>query len=208
MINTFATQILTLPAWIALVLVFAVPALEASAFVGFVFPGEIALILGGVLAHEGRVPLVAVLAAGIVGAVVGDSIGYAVGCRWGRRLLDGTLGRFVNHKHLDRGEAYLAARGGKAVFIGRFTAALRAMIPGLAGMARMPYRKFLAYNFSGGVAWAVLAVLLGYLAGTGWRAAANTASTIGLAVFGLVILGVAAASLRSLVRLGTGKDNR
>ncbi|HEX6514704.1 MAG TPA: DedA family protein, partial [Nocardioidaceae bacterium] len=114
-------------------MVFLLPALEASAFLGFVFPGEIALILGGVLAFQGVVPLWAVLVAGFAGAVIGDNIGYLIGGRYGRRLVDGTLGRFVNRNHIDRGERYLAERGGKAVFLGRFTAALRVMIPGLAG---------------------------------------------------------------------------
>jgi membrane protein DedA with SNARE-associated domain len=195
MVDTVAAHILALPAWVALLLVFALPALESSAFVGFIFPGEIALILGGVLAYEGRVPLVAVLVAGVAGAIIGDSVGYAVGRRWGRRLLDGTVGRFVNHKHLDRGERYLAARGGKAVFFGRFTAALRVMIPGLAGMARMRYRVFLGYNVAGGGSWAITAVLLGYLAGSSWRAAAHLASSIGLGALGLVIVGVAAGYL-------------
>jgi membrane protein DedA with SNARE-associated domain len=195
MINTIAAHILAFPAWLALLLVFALPALESSAFVGFVFPGEIALILGGMLAYEGRVSLVAVLAAGIAGAIAGDSVGYAVGRRWGRRLLDGTLGRFVHHKHLDRGERYLAERGGKAVFFGRFTAALRVMIPGLAGMARMRYRVFLGYNVAGGAAWATMSVLLGYLGGKSWQAAAHLASSVGLAALGLVIFGAAAGYL-------------
>src|SRR2546421_10681697 len=86
----------------AYALVFLLPALESSAFIGFLFPGEIAVLLGGVLAFEGRVPLLAVLTAAVLGAVVGDSIGYAVGRRWGDRILRGTLGRLVRQRHLDR----------------------------------------------------------------------------------------------------------
>src|SRR6188472_2510598 len=111
MISTVAEHILMLPAWAALMVVFALPALECSAFVGFVFPGELALILGGVLASEGRVSLVAVMAAGIAGAAVGDSVGYAVGKRYGQRMLDATVGRFVKVGHLDRAQSYLAERG-------------------------------------------------------------------------------------------------
>jgi membrane protein YqaA with SNARE-associated domain len=72
---------------------FVVPLLESSAFVGFVFPGEIAVLLGGVLAFQHRVSLPAVLAAAIAGAVIGDTVGYAVGHRYGRRLLSGRTGR-------------------------------------------------------------------------------------------------------------------
>jgi membrane protein DedA with SNARE-associated domain/membrane-associated phospholipid phosphatase len=202
MIDTVATHILALPVWVVLLLVFIVPALESSAFVGFVFPGEVALILGGVLAYEGRLPLVAVLAAGILGAIIGDSIGYLVGRRYGRGLLEGTLGRFVNHKHFDRAERYLAERGGKAVFFGRFTAALRVMIPGLAGMSRMHYPKFALYNVAGGVAWSTMCVLLGYLGGSSWRHVEHLASRIGLGVLAVVVLGFAGGYLLRRSRSG------
>src|SRR5438552_11958765 len=95
-------RILMLPGWLVLALVFAFPALEASAFVGFVFPGELAVILGGVLAEQHRIPLWAALVAGISGAVIGDSVGYGIGKRWGRGLLDGSVGRFVKKHHIDR----------------------------------------------------------------------------------------------------------
>ena len=180
MISALASHILTLPAWLALLVVFALPALESSAFVGFVFPGEVALILGGVIASQGRVSLASVLAAAIAGAVVGDSVGYAVGRRYGRRMLDSTLGRFVNASHLDRGETYLAERGGKAVFFGRFTAALRVLIPGLAGMSGLRYRTFLCYNVASAVGWGTLSVLLGYLGGSNWRHVEQLASHVGL----------------------------
>src|SRR5207245_5459964 len=82
-------------------------------------------------------------------------------------------------------------RGGKAVCLGRFTAALRVMIPGLAGMARMRYRMFLLYSVAGGAAWATGMVLLGYLAGASWQKAAHWASRIGLALLALILLGFA-----------------
>src|SRR5690349_24528548 len=98
--------LLALPGWAALLAVFLLPALESSAFLGFWFPGEIAVILGGVAAAAGRMPLAAMIAAAILGAVIGDSIGYAVGKRWGHQMLDGTIGRLpiVRHelgKHLE-----------------------------------------------------------------------------------------------------------
>ncbi|MEA2508596.1 MAG: hypothetical protein QOG21_678 [Actinomycetota bacterium] len=161
--------LLGLHGWVVLAVVFALPALEASAFVGFVFPGEIAVLLGGVLAYEHRAPLIAVIAAGVAGAIVGDSIGYFVGVRWGRKILNGTVGRFFSEEHLDSAERYMANRGGRAVFLGRFTAALRVFIPGLAGMSSMHYPTFLVYNVAGGTVWATGFVLAGYAAGSGWR---------------------------------------
>ena len=190
-----AERILALHGWVALLIVFLAPALEASAFVGVVFPGEIAVLLGGVLAFQHRVPLPAVLAAAIGGAIIGDSAGYLVGRRWGRRLLHGSIGRVVKHDHIDRAERLLARHGGKAVFIGRFTAALRALIPGLAGMAKLPYRSFLVYNVAGGTLWAGAFVLLGYAAGTSWRRVEAVAKDASL----LVLLALAAGGAIVLV---------
>lgn len=201
MINTIASHILGLPAWLALVVVFLLPALESSVFLGFVFPGEIALILGGVLASQGRVSLVAVLGAGILGAIIGDSVGYLVGRRYGRRLIDGTLGRFIPHHHVDRAEKYLAERGGRAVFFGRFTASLRAMIPGLAGMSRMSYRRFVGFNVAGGAIWGAYTVILGFLGGSSWQHVAHLASRIGLAALGLFVLALAGGWLLRHTRL-------
>lgn len=190
-IGTIAHHILGLHGWPALAVIFALPMLESSAFIGFVFPGEIAVFLGGVLAYEGRISLPAALAAAIAGAILGDTIGYVVGRRFGRRLIYGSVGRLVNRRHLERGERYLAVRGGKAVFLGRFTTALRVMIPGLAGMVRMRYRIFVTYNVAGGAAWAVTYVLLGYLAGASWRRVEHVASRAGLATVIVVVLAIA-----------------
>src|SRR6266540_4334230 len=145
-----ADRILALHGWVVLVVVFLLPALESSAFIGFIFPGEIAVLLGGVLASQHRAPLPAVIAAAVAGAIIGDSVGYLVGRRWGRTMLHSSIGRIIKHEHLDRAERYLAERGGPAVFLGRFTAALRVLIPGLAGMARLRYRTFVVYNALGG----------------------------------------------------------
>ncbi len=186
--TSIANAILGLPPWLVLALVFVMPALESSAFVGFVFPGEITLVLGGVLAFEGNLPLAAVLVAGITGAVAGDSVGYAVGKRHGRRLLDGTLGRFVNARHLDRASTYLAERGGRAVFFGRFTATLRVLVPGLAGMSGMPYRTFLLFNVASAFGWGTLSVMLGYLGGRSWRHVEQVASRIGLGTLTAVMV--------------------
>jgi undecaprenyl-diphosphatase len=172
---------------VALLVVFAVPALESSAFVGFVFPGEVALILGGVLAAQGVVPLWAVLVAGFLGAAVGDSVGYAIGRRYGRPILDRTVGKVVKREHVDRAESYLAERGGQAVFLGRFTAALRVLIPGLAGMAGLRYRVFLAYNVAGAAGWVTMSVFLGYVGGTSWKHVEHLASRIGLGALALLV---------------------
>jgi membrane protein DedA with SNARE-associated domain len=197
-------RILGLYGWAVLAVVFLTPALEASVFLGVVIPGEIAVLLGGVLAFQHRAPLPSVLAA-VAGAIVGDSVGYLVGWRWGRRLLDGSVGHLVARHHLDRAERYLAERGGPAVFFGRFTAALRALIPGLAGMAGLHYRTFAVYNAAGGLLWASGFVLLGYVAGTSWRHVEQVAKRASLL---LLLALVATALLVVAVRWLVGYPDR
>src|SRR2546423_7043434 len=164
-----AEAILTMLGRVEVLVVSALRALGSSAFVGFIFPGEIAVLLGGVLASEGKVPLAAVIAVAVLGAVLGDTIGYAVGRRWGEKILGGTLRRFIRQHHVERGKNYLARRGGTAVFFGRFTAALRVLVPGLAGMSGVSYGRFLVFNLAGGAVWATGFVLIGYAAGESWR---------------------------------------
>jgi membrane-associated protein len=174
--------ILKLPPWLALALVFLLPALEASAFVGVVLPGEIGVILGGVLANQHKLPLTAVLIAGIAGAIIGDSIGYFVGRRYGETLLSKIPNRILKPEHVARAEQTVRDFGGKAVFLGRFTAALRALVPGMAGMSRLHYGRFLVWNVAGGAIWAAAFVILGYLAGSQYQRLEHYANLIGLAL--------------------------
>jgi len=187
--------ILRLAGPLVLVVVFVLPALEASTLLGIVVPGELALVLGGLLAHQGRVPLWAAVVAGAAGAVVGDSVGYAIGRRMGERLLAYLPRRLVDPRQVERATALLRRLGGRAVLVGRFTAALRALVPGLAGLAGVPYRTFAAYNLAGGVLWATGFVLLGFAARPAWRTAERVAGQAGLVVLGTVVVGAAAAAL-------------
>lgn len=183
-----------------LALVFLIPALEASAFVGFVFPGEVAVILGGVAAWRGTVPLWAVIAAAVAGAVIGDSAGYLIGRRWGEGLLHGTIGRLPVirrrlDKHLESARAYVRRRQGSAVFFGRFTAALRVLVPGLAGMSQVEYPVFLAYNVAGGVLWGAGMAILGYLAGASYKHVEKIVGRAGLGLLALIVVGLVASRL-------------
>jgi membrane protein DedA with SNARE-associated domain len=163
-------------------------AAEAAAFVGLAIPGETAMLLGGFLAFQGRVNLAVMMAAGAAGAVVGDSIGYEIGRRFGEPLKHSRLGRRVGQDRWARGEAYLRAKGGRAVFLGRFVGLLRALVPALAGMSRMPYRTFLPWNAAGGVIWAPGFVFLGYLAGSSYRQVERIAGRASLLLLLLVVI--------------------
>jgi membrane-associated protein len=188
--------ILRLAGPLVLVAVFALPALEASTLLGIVVPGELALVLGGVLAHQGRVPLWAAVVAGAAGAVVGDTVGYAIGHTVGERLLARIPRRLVEPRQVQRATALLRRLGGRAVFVGRFTAALRALVPGLAGIAGMPYRTFAAWNLAGGVLWATGFVLLGFAAGRAWQTAERFAGRVGLVLLAAIVVAATVALVR------------
>jgi membrane protein DedA with SNARE-associated domain/membrane-associated phospholipid phosphatase len=164
-------------------------AAESAAFVGLAVPGETAMLLGGFLAFQGRVHLAVMMAAGAVGAVVGDSMGYEIGRQFGEPLKRSRLGRRVGQDRWDKGGAYLRAKGGRAVFLGRFVGVLRALVPALAGMSRMPYRVFLPWNAAGGLLWAPGFVLLGYLAGGSYQRVERLAGRASLLLLILVVAG-------------------
>jgi membrane protein DedA with SNARE-associated domain/membrane-associated phospholipid phosphatase len=206
MTATISDWVLGLHGWVALAIVFLIPALEASAFLGFVFPGEIVVILGGVLAFEGRISLAGAIAAAVLGAFVGDTIGFEVGRRFGNRFL-GRVSRLPvvgkhAEKHLDAARAYLNRQGGRAVVVGRFTAAFRVMVPGLAGMSEMPYPRFAMFNLAGAVVWGTAFVVLGYVAGAAWRTVADIAGIIGLTLAALVLTGLVASRLIGRLQAG------
>ncbi|MCU1692722.1 MAG: associated protein [Frankiales bacterium] len=160
--------LLSVPAPLAYTLVALLVFGEAAVFVGFVLPGETAVVLGGVLASQGRLSLPTLLVLVVVSAVVGDSVGYEVGKRFGPRVL--ALAPLQRHSaRLDAAQVFLRERGGVAVLLGRFTAFLRAVVPGLAGLSGMPYRRFLVWNALGGLVWGGGFTLLGYLAGDSYE---------------------------------------
>jgi len=161
---------------------------EAAAFVGLVLPGEIAVVLGGVLASQGRVSLPLLLVVVAVAAIAGDSAGYEIGRRWGPKLLEFRTARRHAQTIADA-ERYLQDRGGLMIFLGRWTSVLRAVVPGLAGMGRMPYPRFFVFNVIGGIAWTVAFGMAGYAAGESYHYIESATGWGSWIVTGLVIAG-------------------
>ena len=133
---------------------------------GVPLPGETALVTAGVLASRGDFEIGLVIAAAAVGAIVGDNIGYVIGRTGGRRLLE-RPGAFEHYRRglLESGEPFFARHGPKAVFLGRWVAALRIAAACLAGVNRMAWPVFLFWNALGGIAWATSVGLLAYFLG-------------------------------------------
>jgi undecaprenyl-diphosphatase len=185
----FVEGVLTsVPTWVVYLAVFGLPFLEASVFLGFVFPGETALVLGGVLASQGRLSVGLVIGLAIVGAITGDAVGYAVGRRFGPGLQSSRLGQLVGDKRWRASETFLRRRGGPAVFFGRFTALLRALVPSAAGMAKLPYRTFAVWNALGGSLWASGFVVAGYAAGESYKKVEGYLGRGALALTAAVVL--------------------
>jgi membrane protein DedA with SNARE-associated domain len=151
------------------ILVFLLAAAEGAILIGLVLPGESSMLLAGVIVYQGDANAALIYGCGIAGAVIGDSVGFWIGRRFGRRLRSSRLGRKVGEERWERARAYLRDRGGRAVFFGRFAGFLRTLVPPVAGQADMPYRRFVAFNSPAAALWAIVFISLGVLAGSSWR---------------------------------------
>src|SRR6202042_1843171 len=122
---------------------------------GLPVPGETGLITAAVLASQGNLKIVPVIVLAAAGAIVGDNIGYVIGRKGGRWLLE-RPGAFHRQRLevLRIGEPFFAAHGPKAVFFGRFLLGLRVWASWLAGATRMHWREFALWNALGGITWA------------------------------------------------------
>jgi membrane protein DedA with SNARE-associated domain len=170
------------------VIVFLGAAAESAAFAGLIVPGETLMLLAGFLCWRGDLDLGVTIACATTGAIVGDSIGYEIGRHLGRHIYSSRLGRWIGRERWERARNYLRRRGGRAVFFGRFISVLRALVPAVAGDARLPYHVFLAWNAAGAVLWAGLHVGIGYLAGNSYHAVENVVGRASWVVLALIVI--------------------
>src|ERR1700722_19353497 len=195
MIVRLLDPILNLHGWEAYSLVGALVFAEASILIGFIFPGETAVILGGVVASRGHINIAALVVLVVVCGIAGDSVGYLVGQKWGQQLLESRLLR-RRRRLLDSVLHQLTRRGALAVILARFTAFLRAVVPGLAGMSTMPYRIFLPANAIGGAIWGTAFCLLGYFVGNAYTRLEHVSSIASDVLLGLVVVVIVVFSTR------------
>lgn len=170
---------------------------------GAPIPGETALITAGVLASRGKLQIEWVIVTAAAAAIVGDNIGYLIGRKGGRWLLE-RPGRFHRQRLevLKTGEPFFERHGAKAVFFGRFLLGLRVWASWLAGATRMHWRTFVAWNALGGITWATGIGLLAYFLG---NSAGNAIETFG--IYGLVAVFVAIVSAVVLHRRAHRKSD-
>jgi membrane protein DedA with SNARE-associated domain len=177
-----------LPGPVVYIVVVGLVFAEDAFFFGFVLPGETAVIVGGVLARQGVVDLVWLAVAVVLAAIAGDGVGYELGRRLGPPVLHSRPLR--RHAHgANRTRDLIRRRGPAAVFIGRFVALFRSLVPAMAGASGMPYRRFFLYNALGGLVWGVGNAVLGYAAGAAYqRAEGLIGKTMALVVAVLVVV--------------------
>jgi membrane protein DedA with SNARE-associated domain len=166
-------------------------ALIAVESMGVPLPGETALFAASILASHGELSIEVVIAAAAAAAILGDNVGYLIGRKAGRRLLEAP-GPFERHRRavISYGQPFFDKHGPKAVFLGRFVSGLRITAAWLAGVNRMPWRSFLFWNATGGIVWASAVGILAYSFGHAAESAIKTAGLIGLVVAVLLAIAI------------------
>lgn len=139
---------------------------ESGLFIGFFLPGDSLVFTAGFLASQGILNIWMILFLGFLGAVLGDSFGYAFGKKVGPKIFTKEDSFFFHRKHLESARLYYEKHGPKTIFLARFLPIVRTFAPILAGVGAMRYSTFIIYNFAGAFAWAVVLPLIGYFLGS------------------------------------------
>jgi len=169
---------------------------EAAIMVGFVLPGEIALLVAGYFCRYGTLEVWIMAIIAVVCAIVGDSVGFEFGRHFGPPVRRSRVGRFVGESRWSTVDSFLHRHGGKAIFLGRLTALLRALMPSMAGMSGMRYRTFLVWNAAGGLVWGAGCVFLGYAFASSLNTVSEYLTWLPLAILGAVAAGYLVIHLR------------
>jgi len=151
--------------WGGYAVLVAIVFVETGLLVGFFLPGDSLLITAGLVAATGSLNIWWLNVLLVAAAILGDSVGYAIGWRAGPRLFTRPKSLLFNPRHIDRTRAFYARHGAKTIVIARFVPIVRTFAPVVAGVGQMEYRRFLFYNVAGGVGWVTSMTWAGYLLG-------------------------------------------
>jgi membrane protein DedA with SNARE-associated domain/membrane-associated phospholipid phosphatase len=180
--------------------------LETGAFIGLIAPGETTVIVGGLVAGQGRISLMVLIAIVWTCAVLGDLTSYTLGRRLGRDFMVRHGARVkITEERLEQVEAFFERRGGATILIGRFIGLVRAIAPFIAGASRMPLRKFLPYDVLGAGLWATTFCLLGYVF---WRSFDQLTAWVSRGLFAFGLLVALIAGVVFLIRLERNPELR
>lgn len=146
--------------------IFAIVFLESGLMIGFFFPGDSLLFTAGFLASQGILDIKILVVGCFLAAVLGDSIGYYIGQKFGRKLFKKEDSIWFHKNHLNRAQRFYDKHGGKTIILARFIPVIRAFAPVVAGVGLMRYKRFVAFNLIGGVLWAIAIPTLGFYLGS------------------------------------------
>jgi membrane-associated protein len=173
--------------WGGYVILVAIVFTETGLLIGFFLPGDSLLITAGLVAATGVLNIWWLTVLLSVAAIVGDSVGYAIGRRLGPRLFTRPKSLLFNPAHIERTRVFYARHGAKTIVIARFVPIIRTFAPVVAGVGEMQYRRFIFYNVAGGIGWVVSMTWAGYLLG---QAIPNINDHIHIVVAIVIVLSV------------------
>jgi membrane-associated protein len=149
--------------WSAIVSVNLIVFTETGLLIGFLLPGDSLLVVTGIVARSADWPILPLGISLCLSAIIGDTVGYAIGAKAGPAIFNRPESRFFKRDHLLAAKDYYERHGGKTIIIARFIPLIRTFVPVVAGAAKMEYRSFLLFNVCGGIGWIVSMLLIGYM---------------------------------------------
>jgi membrane-associated protein len=158
------TTVLT--GWLGYATLFGIVFAETGLLAGFFLPGDSLMFTVGVVAGLGGLDIVTINLVLIAAAIIGDSVGYSLGWHTGKAIFDRPDSRFFKREHLIRTQRFYDKHGGKTIIYARFIPIVRTFAPFVAGVGRMHYPRFLAFNVIGGILWVAGITTLGYQLGS------------------------------------------
>ena len=147
------------------IIVWAIVFTESGLLIGFFLPGDTLLVAAGIICASGRANIAVLCVGVVIAAIVGDNVGYTIGRRAGRPLLQRRDGRVLNQHNLRRATAFYDRFGSPTIVIARVVPMVRTFAPLIAGCTEMRYRTFFTWNVVGGVLWGVGVPVAGYILG-------------------------------------------
>lgn len=150
---------------VAYIVLFAIIFSETGLLIGFFLPGDSLLVIAGVLAANGDLDILWLNLLLVPAAIIGDAVGYNIGLRGGKRLMNRPNSRLFKREHLVKTQEFYEKHGGKTIVIARFIPIVRTFAPVVAGIAQMPYKTFGTFNIMGGILWIASTTLLGFFLG-------------------------------------------
>lgn len=139
---------------------------ESGLLIGFFLPGDTLLLGAGILAAQGNPPIVPLIIAIVLAAIIGDNVGYSIGKRTGHKIFKREDSLLFQKEHLERAEKFYEDHGGKTIILARSVPVVRTFAPLVAGVGKMSHRRFLAFNIVGAILWGAGITLLGYWFGS------------------------------------------